>query len=560
MRRQRPLAAALLVLSCLVGAAAPGLAAQGKHGAVAADHLLASRVGVDILRSGGNAVDAAVATSFAVCVVNPTSCGIGGGGFALVYLATERRTVALDYRETAPAAAGRDMFVRDGKAIPDLSRKGGLAVGIPGDVRGMAALLAKFGSRPLAEVLAPAIRLAAEGFPAGDHLARSIAENRAAIAAVPGLARNLLHPDGTPKRAGETITFPELARTLRRIAAEGPDAFYTGAIAEQIVAAARKAGGVLSLADLAGYQPVWREPIALDFEGYRVIGMPPPSSAGVVLQVLGMLDGDDLAQLGHDSAAYGHLLAEAMKHGFADRAKVYGDTEVPLATLLAPATLGRLRQKIRPHGVLPIDQYGSFTTTPGNGVDDSGTSHLSVMDGAGNAVALTTTINTTFGAYLVAGDTGILLNNEMDDFSAQPGVPNAFGLIGAEANAIAPGKRPLSSMSPTIVTRDDRAILALGGSGGPLILTGTLQVLLNQLVFGMSPDESVAAPRLHHQWAPPVLAVETEVADAQRRQLAALGHTVRPFGPMAAIQSVRRTADGFDAAADPRKGGKAAAW
>lgn len=558
---RRPLL--LLLAWALLGAR--GLdAAQGESGAVASEHILASRAGVAILERGGNAVDAAVATAFAVCVVNPTSCGIGGGGFMVIHLAESGRTVALDYRETAPAAASRDLFVRDGQVVANLSLRGGLAVGVPGEVRGMAEALREHGTLSLSQALAPAIRLAKGGFPVGAHLASAIAEHHEAIAAVPALARNLLRQDGSPKREGDKLAFPELGRTLERIGAEGADAFYQGEIAKEIVASVQAAGGLLTREDLADYRPQWREPLALEFAGATVFTMPPPSSAGVALHVLGVLRGDDLAGLGRDSAAYAHLLVEAMKHGFADRARVYGDPaagEVPVARLLAPETLGAVRSKIVADAVLAAPDYGVFAARAATPVaDDSGTSHLSVMDRHGNAVACTTTINTAFGAMLVAGETGILLNNEMDDFSARPGVPNTFGLIGAEANAIAPGKRPLSSMAPTVVVRDGVAQLAAGGSGGPRILSATLQVVLNAIAFELPAADAVRAPRLHHQWVPDVLAHEPGIPAKVRRDLKRRGHALAEVPSLGAVQLVRRTATGFEAESDPRKGGEAAAW
>jgi gamma-glutamyltranspeptidase/glutathione hydrolase len=289
--------------------------------AVASEHILASQAGMVVLEAGGNAVDAAVATSFAVCVLNSSSCGIGGGGFMLIYLADQKKAVALDYRETAPAAATRDMYVRNGKVDAEASRRGGRAVGVPGDVAGLAEVAEKYGTMPLAKLMVPAIRLARTGFPVGKHLARVIAENVDAIRKNPRLAANFLHKDGTPPAAGEFLRQPELARTLRRIAKEGPQAFYSGEIAAAIVQADRAAGGLLTAADLKNYRPVWRDPIHLDFRGVDVIAMPPPSSARVLLVVVGVVRDVDLRALGRDSPEYQHLLAEAMKHGFADRAE-----------------------------------------------------------------------------------------------------------------------------------------------------------------------------------------------------------------------------------------------
>lgn len=537
--------------------------AAGSHAVVAADHELGSEAGVAILRAGGNAVDAAIATAFAVCVVNPASCGIGGGGFMLIYFADSRTAVALDYRETAPAAATHDMFVRTGKADPNLSRRGGLAVAVPGEVAGLALLQQRYAKLPLSVLMEPAIRLARDGFPAGKHLANTIAANVEALRSSPALARVFLRADGSPKVEGDLVRRPELARTLERIAVEGASAFYQGAIADDLVQAARAGGGVLSTTDLASYRPVWRDPIHYEFRGDDIIAMPPPSSAGVLLEVLGMIEHDDLRAMGHDSADYAHLLAEAMKHGFADRARLYGDprgTAVPLPKLLSKENTTALRRRIDMGHTQDPASYG---TTPGGMVAvarEHGTSHLSVIDAQGNAVACTTTINTSFGSMLVGEHSGVILNNEMDDFSAQPGTPNAFGLVGAEANSIAPGKRPLSSMSPTIVVRDGKAVLAVGASGGPLILSATLQALLNATIFDLDAAAAVSAPRLHHQWLPPVLSLEPSYPTTPRASLEARGQKLGPLPLAGAVQLVQRRGSRLEGASDPRKGGAAAAW
>jgi gamma-glutamyltranspeptidase/glutathione hydrolase len=537
-------------------------AAVGTRGMVASEHALASEAGVEILQAGGNAVDAAVATAFAVCVVNPSSCGIGGGGFMLIHVAEQGRTVALDYRETAPAAASPDMFVRDGIAVSELSLRDGLAVAVPGEVAGLTAVLARHGTLSLENVLAPAIRYAGEGFAVGDHLAHQIARSLETMRTRPALASIFLHADGTPVRVGEKLRQPELAETLRRIAAEGAPAYYSGDIADRIVRSVRAAGGILTRNDLANYRPRWRAPLRQHFGAYEILTMPLPSSAGILLQILGMLRHDDLASLGPNSPTYAHLLAEAMKHAFADRAQFYGDADhvsVPLAALLAPQNTARLRQRISAVRTHDNDSYGSSWQS-GVHVDDAGTSHLSVIDDRGNAVACTTTINTPFGSMVVAERTGIVLNNEMDDFSAQPGVANVYGLVGSQANAVAAGKRPLSSMSPTLATRDGRAVLAVGGSGGPRIISATLQVLLNALVFDMDAAAAVGAPRLHAQWMPPVVAVESDFPEATAGALRRRGHDLRAVGPLAAVQMARRRGNGFEGAADPRKGGKASGW
>ncbi|MEO8601601.1 MAG: gamma-glutamyltransferase [bacterium] len=527
---------------------------------VAAEHRLASEAGVAILKAGGNAVDAAVATSLAVGVVNPTSCGIGGGGFMLIFDRTAHRVVALDYRETAPAAATRDMFVRDGKADPELSLHSGLAVATPGEIAGLYAAHERYGTRPFAQLAAPAIGLARDGFPIEEHLANAIAKQLDLIRARPALARILLHADGTPLTAGETLRQPDLAQTLEAIAAKGPRAFYTGPVAAGIAASVQAAGGVMTTADLAAYRALWRQPVAAPFAGYTVYGMPPPSSGGgVLITVLNELAADDLPALGQNSATYLHLLAEALQFAFADRAEYYGDpafTAVPMATLLAPERGRALRQRINAPATHPPAYYGNRA-----GTADAGTSHISVVDSAGNAVACTTSINTTFGSLLVAGAHGVILNDTMDDFSAQPGVPNTFGLVGSEANAVAPNKRPLSSMSPTIVTRGHAVAAVAGGSGGPFIISGTLQVLLNSLVFGQDAASAVASPRLHHQWTPPVLMVESGIGDGERQVLAHIGHRVIDAPMAAGVGLVTRAPDGtLDGASDARKGGQAVGW
>jgi gamma-glutamyltranspeptidase/glutathione hydrolase len=478
----------------------------------------------------------------------------------LIFDPATGRMTALDYRETAPAAASRDMFVRDGRAVPELSLRGGLAVATPGEIAGLFAVLRRHGSRSFAEVAAPAIALARDGFPVAPHLADSIARNADLIRARPALAALLLHADGTPLGAGETLRQPQLAATLETIAAQGPPAFYDGPIATAIADAVQAAGGVLTREDLASYRPVWRRPVSTSLDGYAFYGMPPPSSGGgVLIEVLNTIRGDDLRALEPNSATYLHLLAEALQFAFADRAAFYGDPDavrVPLPALLAPARGRDRRRRISAPTTFSPRWYGTRTTAV-----DAGTSHLSVVDAAGNAVACTTSINTAFGSMVVAGDTGIILNNTMDDFSVQPGVPNVFGLVGSEANAIAPGRRPLSSMSPTIVTRDGAVAAVAGGSGGPFIITGTLQVLLNALVFDQDAEAAVAAPRLHHQWSPQVLLLERGIDGGRRAALARLGHRVADAPMAAAVQLVRRAPDGtLDGAADPRKGGQAAGW
>jgi gamma-glutamyltranspeptidase/glutathione hydrolase len=526
---------------------------------VVSEHALASAAGVEILQKGGNAIDAAAATALAVGVTNPTSCGIGGGGFLLAYFPGTQRGVALDYRERAPAAATRDMFIRDGKADPALSRSGGLAIAVPGEVAGLTHAVHRYGRLPFATVIAPAVRLARDGFPIGAHLAESIAHNRDAIQTFPALAAVLLHPDGSPRAAGEPLQQPALAHTMEIIAEQGPDAFYRGAVAADIVNATRAAGGILTLEDLAQYRPTTRSPLRGRYRGHEVLTMPPPSSGGgALLEILNIIARDDLVALGHNSPTMLHLLVEAMKHAFADRAEVYGDPDfvsVPLPRLLSLRYATAVRDSISTRTTFGRDFYGD--TEPSR---DAGTSHLSVIDADGNAVAVTTTVNTAFGSMVLAPQSGVILNNEMDDFAAQPGVPNIFGLIGAAANAVAPHKRPLSSMTPTIVLDHGRPLLIAGGSGGPVIITATLQTLLNVIDFDFDVEAAVAAPRVHDQWVPEVLAVEPGIDAMTRTALERLGHHVREVPSLAAVQAVRVTAGGDAGAADPRKGGAAQGW
>ncbi len=527
--------------------------AEGHLGAVAAEHPRAAAIGLAMLERGGNAVDAAIATAYAVCVLNASSCGIGGGGFMLVNQ-PDGSVSALDYRETAPALAHRDLFVRDGQVVPDLSRRGGLAVAVPGEVAGLEAAREHFARLPREVLMEPAITLARDGFPLGPHLAKEIAQNLTALRAAPALAAIFLDAAGNPRPEGDVIRLPALAATLERVARDGADGFYRGPVAEEIGFAVRDAGGILSATDLAGYRPHWRHPLRGTYRGFEIFTMPPPSSGGVIIEILNILSGDDLAALGPTNPAYYHLLAEAMGNGFADRARWYGDpqfTQVPIDRLTSPEYGAMLRARIQPDTTLPQDRYG---TTP-----DAGTTHLSVLDADGMAVACTTTINTGFGAMLVAGNTGVILNNEMDDFSVAPGVPNTFGLIGGEANAVAGGKRPLSSMTPLIARADGRARVVIGGSGGPLIISATLQTLLGILDFGLDPAAAVAAPRIHQQWAPPSLITETDLDPATAAYLTARGHVLRRFPFGGAVQVVVARDGTLIAAADQRKQGGAAA-
>ncbi|RME26981.1 MAG: gamma-glutamyltransferase, partial [Deltaproteobacteria bacterium] len=509
-----------------------------------------------VLAAGGNAVDGAVAAALACGVVQPAGSGLGGGGFAVID-GPDRGPVVLDFREVAPRAADRDLFVRaEAAGIPDASRTGGLAVAVPAEGIGLATLHGRYGRLPLTRVARPAIRLAARGFPVGEHLAASL-EGRGE--AGPRLAAALFGPLRSGRALpipGEVVRRPALARALRAFARTRGEVLRSGWVAEDMVAAARDAGGVLTLEDLVEYEVRDRPPLVGRYRGWTITTMPPPSSGGaVLLQVLGVLEAYDLAALGEGSSAEWHLLAEAMQHAYADRAHFMGDpdrVEVPLDAMLSEERFAAVRAAIDMATTLPAESYG-LPVDPGH---DAGTQHISVVDDRGLSVALTTTINTAFGAEVVAPRSGIVLNDEMDDFVARPGVPNAYGLVGSEANAVAPGSRPLSSMTPTIMEHPDGRRVVIGASGGPFIISSTLQVILGIVDFGLDPAEAVARPRMHHQWQPKLLFVDDGVPVDVIEGLRARGHRVKPMPFFSAVQVVTRDVDGeLLAASDPRKGG-----
>jgi gamma-glutamyltranspeptidase/glutathione hydrolase len=564
------------LLLLLLHVPAPALAASlapawSRGGMVAASQADATRAGVEMLEGGGNAVDAAVATAFAIGVTQPFSTGIGGGAFILLRTAAGE-TFAVDARETAPGAAHRDMYLRPG--VPEkASVLGPLAVATPGLVAGLALVQERWGTFPLARVLEPAIRLAEQGFEIGPYHARMLEGLRAAgLAAKLGeTARLQFPPDGKPAEPGWRLRQPELARTLRQIAERGPDAFYRGAIAAAIADHLAAGGGLVTRADLAAYEPKLRPALRGSYRGLEVISFPPPSSGGVVLiEALGILEGFDLAALGAGSSASLHRIAEAMKLAFADRAAFLGDpdfVEMPLSQLLSREYAARQRARINPprwrRAPWTWRQAERAIAVPGPGFtpDDAGTTHLSVADAAGAAVAITETINTPFGSGITVPGTGIVLNNEMDDFSVAPGRPNAYGLIDTRgANAIAPGKRPLSSMTPTILLRDGRLFLVTGSPGGPRIISTALLSILNVVDHGMDVMAAVSAPRIHHQWQPDALlaepAIAADVVEALRRR----GHAVEVSTTnWSSAQALRFDAGSgwFTGGSDPRSDGLA---
>jgi gamma-glutamyltranspeptidase/glutathione hydrolase len=538
---------------------------RGKQGMVTSAHPLATEVGLSILKRGGNAVDAAVATTLAISVVEPFSAGIGGGGFLLLRLGKTGEIRTLDFRERAPLAATRTMYLdAQGKVRPRASVDGYLAVAVPGTIAGLYEVQRQYGKLSWRDVVTPAIGLARRGFPVGERFAEAIA--RQAFLRQNAAARAVFTRNGQPLEPGDILVQKDLAATLETIAAD-PGSFYTGRIARAIVQDMRVNGGLITEADLKRYHPIWRSPVCGNFRVYRVCSMPPPSSGGVhLLQILNILGDTDLKGMGWHNVDALHLLVEAMRIAYADRAEYLGDPDfvkVPVAALISPA-YGKLRrqeinmQQARPWKEVrpaPPEVIQQFLHSG----ESTNTSHLNVVDREGNAVSLTFTINLGFGAGVVAGGTGIVLNNEMDDFSTAPGIPNAFGLVGRDANAIAPGKTPLSSMTPTIVTQNGQLKLVVGAPGGSTIITTVLQVTLNVLVYGLDVQRAIAAPRLHHQWLPDQLRVEEWGFDrATLAELGRRGHTLKEGGHWGNANAiVRGDAGWLEGAADPRGEGAA---
>lgn len=538
-----------------------------ENGMVASQEALATRVGVEILQRGGNAVDAAVAVGFALAVTLPRAGNLGGGGFMLMHLAGQGgappRTAALDYRELAPAAAHRDMFLNDkGEADTRKSRFSGLAVGVPGTVAGLALAHRDYGSGrfTLAELIAPAIRLARDGMTITPDLASSLERVRARLSADPDIYVTFYGEAGLPVTPGSLLKQPALAATLERIAREGPDGFYKGAVARAVAETVQEAGGVMTEDDLASYAPVVREPVTGSYRGYKIASMPPPSSGGThVIEILNILEGYDLAQTGANSAATIHIMAEAMRRAYADRSKYLGDpdfVDVPVAGLTSKAYAERLRETITADAATPSTDIQPGDPAP---YESNETTHFSVVDKDGNAVSNTYTLNFSYGVGLMAKGTGVLLNNELDDFSAKPGVPNAYGLIGGEANAVAPRKRPLSSMSPTIVFKDGKVFLVTGSPGGSRIITTVLQVVSNVIDHGMNIAEATHAPRVHHQWWPDELRVEEGLSADTLQLLAERGHAIVLKDAMGSTQSIHVTGGRLAGSADPRREGSLAA-
>ena len=525
------------------------------HGMVSTVDETATGVGLDVLRAGGNAVDAAVAVGYALAVTHPQAGNLGGGGFMLIHTAAGK-TVAVDFREMAPARATRDMFIGpDGKADSRLSLQSPLASGTPGTVAGLSMALDHYGTLPLRQLMQPAIRLAQDGFTVNQALADDLGHyGREVLVKHPNSKAVFFKADGQPYARGERLRQPQLAHSLALIAEQGPQAFYRGAIADQIAGEMQRQGGLISKADLASYQAVERQPVTGNYRGYQVFSMPPPSSGGVhIIEILNILENFDLAKMGAGSADAIQVMSEAMKFAYADRSEYLGDPDfikVPVTALTSKAYAKTLAQRIDPNHAIPSAMIKPGQLQP---YESDQTTHFSIADRQGNAVAVTYTLNTYFGSGLMAGDSGILLNNEMDDFSAQPGVPNMYGLVGGEANAVQARKRPLSSMSPTIVEKDGKLWLITGSPGGSRIITTVLQILVNTIDFKMNIADATHAPRFHQQWTPDQLRVEEGFSPDTLKLLSEKGQHVSLQPVMGSTQSIMIMPDGtFSGASDPR--------
>lgn len=528
---------------------------KAQHGMVASVDAMATRVGVDILKQGGNAVDAAIAVGFALAVTHPQAGNLGGGGFMLLRTAAGR-TTAIDFREMAPARASRDMFLdKQGNADSKLSLTSHLASGTPGTVAGFALAAQKYGTLPLSTLLAPAIKLARDGIIVNDALADDLATYGKENLINHDNSRAIFYKaDGQPYQKGDRLVQKNLAYSLQLIAQQGPDAFYKGKIADEITAEMAQHGGLIGKADLAAYRAVERKPVSGSYRGYEVFSMPPPSSGGIhIVQILNILENFDLAKWGFGSADAMQVMAEAEKYAYADRSEYLGDPDfvkVPQQALTSKAYAKTLAQQIDVNKARPSADIKPGKLAP---YESNQTTHFSVVDKDGNAVAVTYTLNTYFGSGVVAGNSGILMNNEMDDFSAKPGTPNVYGLVGGEANAIQPAKRPLSSMSPTIVAKDGKTWLVTGSPGGSRIITTVLQMVVNSIDFGMNVAEATNAPRFHHQWLPDQLRVEKGFSPDTLRLLEAKGQHVKVLPAMGRTQSIMIGPDGMRyGASDPR--------
>jgi gamma-glutamyltranspeptidase/glutathione hydrolase len=531
-------------------------AARARNGMVVSNSDLASAVGADIMKRGGNAIDAAVAVGFALAVTLPSAGNIGGGGFMVIRLHTGE-SVALDYREVAPMAASRNMYLDSAGNLTEKSTVGHLAVGVPGSVAGMAEALRKYGTMTLAQVIAPAIELAEKGWVIDSSFSRGLGSDSGLVARFEG--RRIFFPDGAPLPGGSLLRQPELAWTLRQIAERGDDGFYSGPVADSLVAEMQRGGGIITHDDLRRYRPIWREPVRGTYRGYTILSMPPSSSGGIT-----MLETMNILETWERPAPYGstqwaHRLAESYQRAFLDRNAKIGDpafVEVPQEQLTSKTYARALRETIDETRHTPTQTLG---LAAGEGMH---TTHYSVVDGLGNAVAVTTTLNGGYGSGVWVRGAGFFVNNEMDDFAARPGSPNMFGLVQGEQNAIAPGKRMLSAMSPTVVLDSTgQVLLVVGGAGGPTIITGTSQVIMNVIDHRMSLADAMRAPRLHHQSLPDSLVWERGgLSDAVADSLRAMGHGLAERRGLVNINAIMRVRGGWQGVPEPRSRGGAAGY
>ena len=560
-----------LIVALLVSAACPAAGLEtaiisgqdifhpviSANGMAATQQHYATQAGLDVLKEGGNAIDAGVTIGFTLAVTLPRAGNIGGGGFMLIHHAKSGETVAVDYREKAPKKATRDMYLdKDGNADPEKSRYSYQAAGVPGTVAGLTMILKKYGTISLKRALKPAIEFAEKGYPMDTSFRESLIAAKKRLEASDASMKLFFKEGGKPYDVGELFVQKDLARTLKQIAEKGADAFYKGEIADLIVATMEANGGLITKEDLAAYKPVIRKPVHGTYRGYDIYSMPPPSSGGVhIIQILNLLEPYPISKLGHNTAETIHLMAESMKLAFADRSKHLGDSDfaaVPLAGLISKKYADELRKKIDDKKATP-----SKTVLPGEPgkYESNETTHFSVMDKEGNAIANTYTLNFSYGSKLAVAKAGFLLNNEMDDFSAKPGVSNAYGLIGGEFNAVEPEKRMLSSMSPTIMMKDGKAFLLTGSPGGSRIITTTLQLIMNVVDHGMNVAAASSAVRIHHQWLPDEIRIEKGLSQDTIRLLEQKGHKVVVKNAMGSTQSIMYRDGFFLGASDPRRPG-----
>ncbi|MGH6790669.1 MAG: gamma-glutamyltransferase [Pseudolabrys sp.] len=543
-----------------LSAPTPVQAVIARNGMVVAQEARAARIGANILKRGGNAVDAAVAVGFTMAVTYPRAGNIGGGGFMVIHLAKGNQDIAIDYRETAPAAAAKTMFLNDkGNPDPAKSRDSAIGIGVPGTVAGLALAHRQYGSGTfsLAELMAPAIEYARNGVPIEDDTADSLPAARERLARWPASTR-IFFKNGAPLAPGDTLVQSDLADTLQAIASQGPRGFYEGPVAAKIADAIHAAGGIVTTDDLKHYHAILRVPVRGTYRGYDIVSMPPPSSGGVhLIEMLNILEGYDLAKLGRNDEAL-HDTIEAMKRAYADRAIFMGDPEavrMPIKGLLSKKYAASLRDTIGEKATPAADIRAG---KPQN-FEGPNTTHFSIIDHDGNAVSNTYTLNFSYGLGMVADGTGVLLNNELDDFTAKAGASNAYGLVGFDANLPGPGKHPLSSMTPTIVLKDGKPFLVTGSPGGSRIITTVLQVIMNVIDFHMSIADAVTAPRLHHQWQPDEVLVEPDFPQATLDALKARGDKITPVAPGTSANSIEVTPQGYVGAADTRTRGALAA-